>query len=374
MGIYSANRTGRLGVQLATLKENYTSADANRIMYECVVNDNKIFEAILANDFREIKSMREGTLLESERMALNEASIKELAASLKKHLSTFIGKIKSMIQTAITKISAYILRDGKAFVKNYREFMSKHTKYEDAVNAVKVVGRFGYTDPKDDLNVNSSEIEKIINDSKNSSDKINKSEVVSKFLAKKLNRATPCEPKAYRTIMLDLRMPQGEISTKRNHEITNLCCKTLEDASSIVKKLKDTEKSTTKSINQIANELKRLEKLNNTENANNVVKNITTLVSAGEQIVSIIASTQISIVKAQVSNARKGLGKLMAKVREEEKGNNSNDAVKEAAIDADAEIADAFDEIPGENLSDTLDPEITSEINDTVAAVEGKYC
>ena len=57
-----------------------------------------------------------------------------------------------------------------------------------------------------------------------------------------------------------------------------------------------------------------------------------------------------------------------------EKGNNSNDAVKEAAIDADAEIADAFDEIPGENLSDTLDPEITSEINDTVAAVEGKYC
>lgn len=373
MGIYSANRTGRLGVQPATLKENYTSADANRIMYECVVNDNKIFEAILANDFREIKSMREGTLLESERVALNEASIKNLIESLKKHLSNFLGKIVNMVKAAITKISAYILRDGKAFVKNYNEFMSKHSEFRNSSNAVKVTGRVGYK-LVDTPDVSTSEIEDIIKKNKNRSDKISKSDVINTFLGGQIGKSF-CDPKTYRSIRLGKALNASDISTAGGSD-TKLC-KLLENASDAVKSLRDAENKAKKSIKQIANSLKEAEKMNNKDNADDVVKNITTLVGAGESIITTVVSTQVAIVKAQITGARKALGALMAKVKEASKGNkgsDSDDAVKEAAIDAEAEVADAFDEVPGEDPSVDMDPELASEIDDTVAAVEGECC
>lgn len=365
MGIYSANRTGRLGVQPANLKENYTSADANRIMYECVVNDNKIFEAILANDFREIKSMREGTLLESERVALNEASIKNLIASLKKHLSNFLGKIKSMVSTVITKISAYILRDGKAFVKNFREFMAKHAN----ADPVTVNGKFKFK-LEDELKADTSYVESIINTYKNESEKINKAEIVNNVLGK-IAKTSSCSPKDFKTIMMIKNFKDKSISSSEKSKITNLC-KILENASEMVSKLKKAEKDATKSINQIANELKNVEKAANSDNSGNMVKNITTLVSAGEQIISVVTSTQIAIIKAHVSSSRKALGMIMSKIRKD--SNTDDDSVTEAAMDAEAEVEDAFDEIPGEDPSVDLDPEVASEIDDTVAAVEGKCC
>lgn len=144
MSIYSANRTGSMAIENVAMNENYKPVDLARTMYESQVNDHSIFEAILANDFRELTGLREGTLLESELTALNEASAKELLASMKTRIMNFWAKIKHAFAVAVQKISAYILRDGKAYAKDFREmYKANGGKFtgsvEDAIDRKSVV-------------------------------------------------------------------------------------------------------------------------------------------------------------------------------------------------------------------------------------------
>ena len=58
MPIYSGNRTGSAEFLALEADMSYGPNDMARIMYESECNDQMIFEAVLKNDFMEIRGIR----------------------------------------------------------------------------------------------------------------------------------------------------------------------------------------------------------------------------------------------------------------------------------------------------------------------------
>lgn len=134
MSIYSANRSGRLSNDY--IVEKYNDNQIGLILYEAQQNDQALFEAALKADFQEIHGRTQGTLLESEITALNEANAKSFFSGLKTSLMKFWEKIKQVFAAAKNKIAAYIGRDGAAFVKEYEkvESNSKNHGFNDTID------------------------------------------------------------------------------------------------------------------------------------------------------------------------------------------------------------------------------------------------
>ena len=115
MSIYAANnRMGRASDATVVANESYGANDIGRILYETQVNDQAIFEAVLASDFAEIQGLREGTLLESEVQALNEMTTKEFFAQMKDRLMKFWAKIKAVFKSAIAKMVYFLTAESEA--------------------------------------------------------------------------------------------------------------------------------------------------------------------------------------------------------------------------------------------------------------------
>ena len=138
MSIYSNNRTGVAATATLVANESYKSNDIGRILYESAVNDMAFFEAVIASDFNEIKGLREGTLLEAEVAALNEASAKEFFKGMAERVKKFWAKIKGAIKAAINKLAAYVLKDGKAFVAEFEAAEKKYGKFTGKIEGVKL--------------------------------------------------------------------------------------------------------------------------------------------------------------------------------------------------------------------------------------------
>ena len=121
--IISGNRSTKLNGDIVfAVAEGYGSNDIGRIMYENEINEMNLFNAIIKNDFAEIKARTEGTLLESELQAMQEASISGVFASIRLMLQKFWEKIKAVFHRAYANLAAYSVKYGKQFVaKNSKE-------------------------------------------------------------------------------------------------------------------------------------------------------------------------------------------------------------------------------------------------------------
>lgn len=355
MSIYSANRSGSVALSSVKANESYKSNDLGRILYESQVNDMTVFESILASDFREIKGLQEGTLLRSEISALNEASAKEIFAKLKDRLKAFWEKIKGAIKAAMRKISAYILRDGKAFAENYKAFAAKQKNVK--VTKVKT------TLPDFDLDINVpgvNYVESLINKYKNDAS-VDKKSVIGSALAKAIGENGSYTPQEFRTHVNGMAGKEGEISTGDTAAINEMLSY-LENASQAIKDMKDHEKTMERIIKEVGNSIKNAEaKLNKNGDGDkntDVIANITVLTSACETIVSTICSSVISVIKLHVKYSRTALGKIMS----EAKKNTVNEAADFAAED---EVDAALEEVPG----DDLDPETSEAVDELIASV-----
>lgn len=126
MPIYSQTRTGTSGTGMVEEAKGYfNAAGIGRIMYENEINDMRLFEAAIGRDFAEAQGLREGTILESELSAMQEASAKEFFNTLKEKVKSFWKKIKGIFATAINQVAAFVVRDGRAFVKLNRSKLLK---------------------------------------------------------------------------------------------------------------------------------------------------------------------------------------------------------------------------------------------------------
>lgn len=126
MAIISANRYSKMnGNFIIAANESYGVEDMGRILIENERNDQAIFTAAMMNDMHEIKCRTEGTLLESELQALSESSVKQFFDKIIEKLKKFWAKIKGFFKRAYAMITAYVVRNGKAFVTANQKELNK---------------------------------------------------------------------------------------------------------------------------------------------------------------------------------------------------------------------------------------------------------
>lgn len=346
MGIYSNNRSGSMGVAQIGANTSYTPTDIGRIMYEAACNDQALFEATLLNDMRELKGLSEGTILQSEVAALNEASLKEFATKAQETLKKIWEKLKGAFQVAMQNIAAYVLRDGKAFAEKYERVAASSTKSGSVKGVVRT--NFNVAIPT------TSSLEELIRASKNDSE-VAKKTVIGQQLAKAAGESGTLTPKEFQKKVLEKAFNKDAEIKTGSPEVTAML-KSLKDASASVKKLNQAKKDAEKCIKAAGDNIKRTEKDAGNKDA---VKTIGILVSSCQTVLSVTTSASIKIVRSEVTQARKNLGRLMANMKGE------SDTVQEAAaLEGEDEVESALD--------DTVDTAPDSEVDAIVAAAENE--
>lgn len=378
MGIYSSNRIGSSVGVSKTKVGKYNSMEFGRIMYESECNDQKLFEAILKSDFREIQGLREGTLLESEIQRLNEASISEMIASLQERIKAFWQKIKKVFDNAITWISAYVAQNGKAFVKKFKARMAHKKKSWSGSEETELIDESKFR--KLTIPPGVEAIERDIRSKMSAANKIEKSKVVGAALTSVLKTggvsaevddADDYKTKATEAIFQKITVKAGDIDR---------LCGILETGSTCIKDLQASKKVSEKAIQALGKRLKKAERDASVESGTShadIIRNINALVGAYETVISATSKTAIKAVQQNMKNSRIVLAKVLSDLNEDDEVQH-NSAVLEAAEEFEDEVAskDGSDETPSEEvldaaaevIADALGEDEASEITDSVEA------
>ena len=340
MPIYSANRMGSMPVVEAA--KGYGPEDIGRILYESEVNSQKIFEAALAADFAEIKARREGTMLESELTAMNEASMSAFVAKIRATLDHWWRKLKGAIKNAIDKVAGYVLGDGKKFAKTFEtEWASKKDGFE---KRLKQSGEeIEYKIPKDSaLATNAkdypspTEFQKVIKGA--TTEAIDKTEKIKEMLGGK----TPSE---YRDAMLSEENWET-VKIANLSDATNFITPALEvmkTAKKEINTLRTNEKICNDIVSGLGKDLKWIESDKGASANETYMKNISVLVSAYQTVCSLITTVNVKIVKMKLKIAKTGLAKILAVAGRKVESQNASADIRfmvEAAAD---EFDMAFD-------------------------------
>lgn len=346
MSIYSANRSGSMSMSNVIANEAYGMSDLGRILYESECNNQKIFEAVLATDFHEVKGLREGTLLEAEVDEANAKSKESLIAKLKARLAAFWAKIKQAFETAIQKIGAYILKDGKAFAKEFKDQQANFKKtYDGSVEAMMPTGFVVELKSADDL-------EREIRAHMNDETKLNQAEIAGNALGKYIGYSS-CTPREFQTAVAEKSFARRKVTS----DDFNGMLAFLENASQAIKDLKSYQKGTQKVIEGVGKKLKAAEK-----DSKATAKYITVLVGACEVVVANTAKANINIVRGTAKSYRVALNKIRSMCLHE------NAAwIESAALAAGDEVDIAMSDDAAEP-----DPETQEAIDTVVAAADAE--
>lgn len=140
MPVFSANSIGAASIKEATANTNYVgTAGLSRAMYESTMNDMTIFEAMLNNDFHEIRGLREGTILESELESLNEASVSGAIATIRAAMTKVWEKIKGAFQALYRNITAFIATKSKKWVAKNKDSLTKKANDPSLMKGMKAI-------------------------------------------------------------------------------------------------------------------------------------------------------------------------------------------------------------------------------------------
>lgn len=356
MSIYSANRSGSMVAtqEAAASKGNYTHADLGRILYESQVNDMAIFEAVLATDFNEIKSLREGTILESEIAALNEEAKEDLGKKLVDVLNVLWTKIKQMFKNAGRRIAAYIIRSGKAFAEEYEAFLSKknHPDFPSGIKGMMM-------DKKVTEIIKLPDEEVVKNAIANGTEaNLTVADVSALALARTIdNGATEgVKSSEFYDKVKEIAFKERTI----DQADAKACVEFLKNAKNSIKELKNTENDIDKKIADLK------KKVISKDEKDSVSKN-NAIVSAYQTVLSTAASTSIKIVNKNIKYARLNLASIMIAMKDALKKNKA--IGKAYMLEAADEVNEYLDSAP------SVDPigdgeEINAEIDKVLAGAE----
>lgn len=346
MSIYSVNRTGSMALAQVAANESYKSEDIGRILYETQVNDMAFFEAVLACDFNELKSMREGTLLEYEIASLNEAAFGEMISKLVEKLKGFWAKLKGFFQDAIEKIAAYALNDGKAFVNQFNKSVGDKAKsWNGKIEKVMVfnLNHECFTVP------NHFKLTDMVKRMADHGDNMSSAELVGWELAALVGATQPVGVKDYAAKAHNVAHNFEDLTSKNVNEYCDAVCK----ANARVLVLKQRQRDAEKSINDAMKELKDMAK--GSENEKDSIVRINSVVSAYETYVATICKTGILVVREDMKSRRVALAKAMADI---------NKSTKELSESVVLEAADEFDAAMTDDLN--LDSETQAAVDELV--------
>lgn len=363
MSIYSPNRTGSMSTSNVQCESVYGAHEIGRIMYESQVNEMALFEAMVVSDLMEAQGLQEGTLLLSEAKAANKKSLKDIIAFLKEKLMKFWAKIKSAFETAIRKISAYLLGDNKAFVKDFKIKYDKKKKEGNVLAEAVKTTIYDMESVRDSMPSKDDILAYI--DHNKASDNVNSADVVngalSEALGENVESSSDYKEKAIKKF-------GTEVSARTRADI-DVLLGILSSSKETIDNLKKIEKNIQNGINQTVDHLKKAERVleKNTEGDESskhseIVKNLTTLVGAYEQVVSTISATAIGMVKSNVKNSRKALGEVLRNMEKMSSAEYKSKVLGEAAAMVDA------DEVE-EALDSPVMPEVDTETQETIDTV-----
>ena len=362
MGIYSANRSGMMEASTMIADGEYTSSDLGRIMYESEVNDMAIFEAIIASDLQEAKAIQEGTLLESEAVKFNRQNAEGLLGKIEDRLKRFWAKIKAAIKDVINKIAAYVLRDGKAFAKLFKEkykgkkFESFDTKvFNTEYEAKKIPAMMSYFSipvllKYADKNARSSEnksVKDIVAD-------------VFKDCGKNLglDSSVTTVSEVISNIKEDMYV-DGKIGPSDVDKLLSL----VENGKKSIAQMKAYNNHIDKDMKSAIDYVRSLSRAKSQDEDAYKLRNAMHACTAFEQLASATTKINIMCVKAQIKQARVNLSEILGNVVQE-----SAVLIEAAALDAAAEVDDAMSPDVTEEIEAT--PELKDDVEDIVDSAE----
>lgn len=357
MAIYSTNNKPN------SLNENYsyTHDDIGLILYEAEMNSMRIFEATLQADFSQITGLREGTLLESEVEAEDQANKVGLMEAIKKALEKFWQKIKEVYDNAIGLFKRYIMKDGKEIVKDFDKVWdaAKSNKegyrlFDDTIeNAI-----YEYVlNKKSMLNITTTAVSKIINDFMNKNkfrdgmydasihDDDIKAQIYTYLCSKEIDNKND-----FIDYIKAACLNSGTTITSSN---VDKVVKIMRDqlTGTIVK---DLEKTRDDCLDVIKSYQDRVLK----DEGNGNIGYMNMLTNAMETVITTLCSTEISCARTALANSRKYLEAIKTYISHVPKAKDTNDEefedeeleefedevaeIEEAVMLADAEIYTAL--------------------------------
>lgn len=361
MSIYSANRTGSMNTASFVANESYDSSDLGRILYESQCNDMALFEAIVKTDLNSMTAVSEGTMLLSEAEEAEKKSFAGIIETVKQKIIKWWEKIKGAFKAAIRKISAYILGDNKEFVKNfeivYNKKVGKGKSFDGEIKTrIFDVDALKTTIPKYE------EIRDHVEASK-TADNVNKQELVAKTLSDAVGKEVK-GAKEYKDAAVEAYGTEMGCNSKDLDFYKDI----LTNASESVKALRDLEKSINDKVSNILSILTKAEKeaksADGKKNHSNNVRNLTATAGAFENVVSVMTSVGIGMVKANVKNSRVALRKVLSQMNGDE-ATVAHEAAVVDADDADNALTDAPVEAP-------LDADTAAAVEDVIAAADAE--
>ena len=119
--IYSTNRTTSLGDMSIDVNESYFGAGALSFMQENAQDELALFEAAIKSDIDEVII---GESASEELAALNEGFVQNAANRINEMMNKFIEWIKSVMRSAVAKLSNLLVRDNAQFIKTAKRRIS----------------------------------------------------------------------------------------------------------------------------------------------------------------------------------------------------------------------------------------------------------
>ena len=372
MSIYAANnRMGRASDATVVANESYGANDIGRILYETQVNDQAIFEAIVASDLAEIQGLREGTLLESEIEALNENSVKGFFQRMKERLMAFWAKIKGVFKSAIAKIAYFLTGDASKFIKIFDKEYKKE-KFVEAKAKIENIKIFDL-DKVEKLPKTGDFEDKI--KAQKGGDKVDKAKVIAAELGSyvKASEVAPADfKKKLAEFLLGDHKDGFTIDGSNVDKAIELAKNQLTTGKNTVKTLKQLEADVDRGLKDLKDKLTKAEKealgkdasKEDKDKSGNVIANIAALVSCYETVTSNVCSGMIGACKANTKTAYSVLNKILHACK---KGAPVSES---AAVAVEDEVDAALDIDPAEISAE--DQAAMDEIIDSVEVADAE--
>lgn len=299
MGLFNSNR-GHLGLDYdcgeIVANENYTHEFGfGQMLVDNAKNDMAIFEALIADDFKEVMAVQEGVEY------VNEASVGSFIDKIKTFLKNAWEKIKGIIKSFLTKFVAMFIRDNGDLVK----------KYEKEVRAKTKLGKMKYKWAEssksacEKLDNNMATLDKFFNASES---EVDDSEFIDKILSHILGSSTTeadFEKDAWEMIFGDVEEVEGLDSSRLSYIIDIL--KTAKDVKKgIDKSQSNADKYFKNAFKDIDNKEKELKK--DADNNKDALAELNTLYKATnlvQKAVNMNISLAIKVHKFECAQCRR---------------------------------------------------------------------
>lgn len=353
MSIYSANRSAAVATVVEAKK--YTT-DINRIMYESEVNNMRIFEACMKYDFTQIQGLREGTILESEIAAIDEASKAEFLESVKKAWEVVKAKLKAAFDAILNKL-------GNAYRLIAVPAIKRFEKIDDSKFSANTEFEFlAYQNPKITTSAIFEDMEKEFKAPKPIDENINRTEIISKVLGKCVD-ANEVQPGKFLSAMKEKYFTNEKISlTKSEIESKIISVLKMKD---VIKDIKTDQKLCSNAIDNVTKSLKNSIAKNDVAS----MSDLNTISSAYQTALTSVANTKCKIYVFTINSYIKYLTAIMKKLGEKDVAHDKPQQLllNSYMLETDAMIDKLDDDLP--DVTDS-DDEFNKMVADTIVEVE----